>query len=198
MKYTFRVTGRPQGKGRPRSAPGQSRPYTPKHTVLLERRIRSAFQDAFPGFAPLAGPVRVTVTAVFDIPKSWPAATREAAKSGGVYHTGRGDADNIAKAGIDALNCIAFLDDGQVAILNVLKRYGSPERTVFTIEALEQPGGILTPGQSRAETKAIAAEQQRKGLKLGAPRKLRNAGTSEGDDTPLGRAIAAALVRDAK
>jgi len=40
-----------------------------------------------------------------------------------------GDADNIAKAILDGMNCIVYLDDTQVVDLVIHRRQGKPQRT---------------------------------------------------------------------
>lgn len=48
----------------------------------------------------------------------------------------REDVDNVAKAVLDALTCVAWHDDKQVADLHVKKRYGDTGYTEVTIEQL--------------------------------------------------------------
>ena len=79
MRLAFSIPGKPKGKERPRVAPGQSRPYTPKQTVEAEKAIRALFLEKFPDHQPWTGPVMLRFTAVFELPKSWPAELRAAA-----------------------------------------------------------------------------------------------------------------------
>lgn len=146
----FSIPGPPQGKGRPRTAPGQSRPYTPKETVLAEQRIRQIFKRKFPGMVPWTGPVMIRFTAVFEIPKSFNAALRNACLEGRVYATRKPDKDNIEKLISDALNGIAWVDDSQIQGGGV-KRYGGPERVDVVLELIE--GQPVTPSHDRRNAK---------------------------------------------
>ena len=70
------------------------------------------------GFA--AGvPLTATVTAFFTVPKSM--SKKKAAAMDGTPHIKRPDADNVAKAILDALNGHAYNDDSTIALLTVRK-----------------------------------------------------------------------------
>jgi hypothetical protein len=43
--FELRVTGQPQGKGRPRFDPARKRTYTPKETKVAEREVRAAWEE---------------------------------------------------------------------------------------------------------------------------------------------------------
>lgn len=122
----FRVNGIPQGKARPRFTKG-GRAYTPAKTRRYEEAVREAAQLAAQaqGFIKhdKGTPLRASVTAWFPVPASWPKKKRAAALSGALYPAVKPDADNIAKAVLDALNGIAFHDDKQVVSCTVSKRY---------------------------------------------------------------------------
>ena len=51
-----------------------------------------------------------------------------------ILPTKKPDADNIAKAILDALNGLAFYDDAQVVYLQVSKRYSNEPRAVVFID----------------------------------------------------------------
>ncbi|MFL6864063.1 MAG: RusA family crossover junction endodeoxyribonuclease [Allosphingosinicella sp.] len=107
---------------------------------------------------PLTGPVVVRVVCIFAVPTSWPEALRRAAAEARVMHVADPDLDQLVKQVKDALKGIAYVDDNQVCgYPNSAKRYGSPERTDVTIEALDQRPDEITPGQKRLE-KRIANE----------------------------------------
>jgi Holliday junction resolvase RusA-like endonuclease len=63
----------------------------------------------------------------FERPKSHSKIRRARAEP----KTSRPDIDNLVKLGLDALNGVAYIDDGQVYWLNAEKRYVGPD---------EQPG----------------------------------------------------------
>ena len=118
----FVVLGPPQAKERPRARimGGYARIYTPKKSAEYEAMVAEAAKRFFN--APIDGPVRLRVVAVFGLPKSWSRKKREAMR--GAYHTQKPDGDNILKAIEDGLNHVAWHDDSQVADARIVKRWG--------------------------------------------------------------------------
>ena len=57
----------------------------------------------------------------------------------GAFYTKKPDCDNIAKIILDALNGIAYDDDSQVAMLNVVKLYDADE-TMVKVTLVESGG----------------------------------------------------------
>jgi len=165
--------GVPVAKGRPRALArivkqgGIARAIvqliTPPATREAEARLQKLAKaymaaDVRPGGRnaprePLGGPVRMQIVAVYTPPPSWPKAAIAACHSGLVFHTGKPDADNLAKLVGDALNEIAYHDDSQVAELIVRKRYGSRARTDITISPLQST--TATPADKRRASLAI-------------------------------------------
>lgn len=142
----FAVPGQPQGKGRARvgRVGKHVRMFTPEKTVAYEGLIALAAQDAMAGAPPLEGPVKVTAFATFAIPASWSKKRKAEAR----FHTGKPDADNIAKAIGDGLNGILWRDDSQVAICIVAKVYGDIPGLVIAVEPIADSGaleGIIPP-----------------------------------------------------
>lgn len=131
---TIIIPGKPFGKQRPRA--GQGRIYTPDATVSFEQTVRQI--AAVKIRAPLEGPIRMTLEAVFVPAPSWSKKKRAAAL--GTLHTQKPDLDNIEKAILDGLNRIAFADDQQVADVRKLKRWGERAETIVTLEAVSCVG----------------------------------------------------------
>lgn len=129
---TFFVPGIPAGKGRPRFSRKSGRAYTPAKTANYESLIALAGSEAMDGRDLYDGPLSIKVTATFPIPASWSAKRKALA----LYHTGRPDADNIAKAAGDALNGIVWRDDSQLARISISKVYGSQPGLHVFVEAL--------------------------------------------------------------
>lgn len=123
---------------------------TPPDTKEAEAKVRDAFRRAHPRHRPYTGPVLLRFTAVFETPRSFNRALREAAARGKLYAVKKPDKDNIEKLIVDALNGIAFVDDQQV-MGGGLKRYGTPARLEISFEPLDSPDVPATPGQKRAE-----------------------------------------------
>ena len=101
-------------KRRPRiKRNGQS--YDPKENQREKRAMVAAFKAQCGAVAPLEGAVSVKVDIYRRMPKNRPKKLlRE-------LDTYKPDADNIAKAVLDAMNGLAFVDDSQVVSLTATK-----------------------------------------------------------------------------
>ena len=123
---SFTVEGTAVPKQRPRIS--GHRAYTPKRTKDYEERVLNAFRSSYGGFYPAFGkdtPVRICISVIQEIPKSWSKKKRLQAELGNIVPLSRnGDIDNIAKSILDALNGFAYEDDCQVTTLIVTKQYG--------------------------------------------------------------------------
>lgn len=119
----FEILGKPVAKARPRlSSRGYA--YTPQKTVNYENLVRYTFQSEYPNHKPFEGYVEASITAIFEIPKSYSKKkTKELLKTHNNYNH-KPDLDNIAKIILDSLNGIAYRDDSQVTILHLNKEYG--------------------------------------------------------------------------
>lgn len=188
-RVAFTVPGEPKGKGRPRAVPrivwkdGEPEAVvsliTPPDTKEAEARVRDAFRRAHPKHKPFTGPVLLRFTAVFETPKSFNRALREAAARGTLYAIKKPDKDNIEKLIVDALNRIAFVDDQQV-MGGGLKRYGTPARLEISFEPLDSPDVPATPGQKRNE----ARQQDELPLRPGKPRRANPSKSSNDKAVP--------------
>lgn len=118
------VVGEAVPKGRPRARVRAGRPqlYTPERTEIGEAWVRLCWVSQI-GLTLLAGPLQVRILVRKRIPKSWPELMRRLAERGRKRPTGKPDADNLAKLALDALNGVAWLDDGQIVDLHVSKAY---------------------------------------------------------------------------
>lgn len=128
------VPGTPQGKGRARF--GNGRTYTPAKTVAYEGLIALAAEQAMGGVDRLEGPVFLTITATFDIPKSRAKKIGAAMTNGIAWHVAKPDGDNILKAVGDGLNGIVWKDDSQVAFSKCMKMYGEKPGLDILVEVL--------------------------------------------------------------
>ncbi len=130
------LSGRPEGKGRPRFGKG-GRVFTPNATKLAEGRIIDAWKNA--GEPRLDGPIKVTLLLEVARPKSH-FTTKGVLNANGrrtPRPTGRKpDIDNALKLVMDALNRRAYRDDVDV-VQAVVERWWAPdgwERTLITVE----------------------------------------------------------------
>ena len=141
MMVTFCVPGEPVGKGRPRFCRvGKGvRTYTPPKTAEYEARVRAAFEAAHGGFRlPEGVPLRLSVMAVFSVPKSTSKRRAREMIDGKVPHTKKPDADNVLKAVADALAGVAFADDAAIVEMHIEKRYGSDPLTAVALSVVER------------------------------------------------------------
>jgi Holliday junction resolvase RusA-like endonuclease len=125
----FWVSGIPAGQPRPRAfiRNGSVRVYDPGTAEGWKGQIAVAFRD-LPFIEPWAGPVALTMKFYFPRPRSHFRTGRHAElmrDDSPVWHTGKPDSDNLAKAVADTLTHLAlWKDDAQVCRMIVSKQYG--------------------------------------------------------------------------
>ena len=139
-RIEFTYCGKVRGQGRPRFM--RSGHVHPKDEDIAYRRdLRAAYleQVGTDGFG--SEPVSVRISIRRPLPKSRPKRVESEPD------TYKPDADNIAKAVLDALSGLAYDDDRQVVFLSVIKysraRYGSDKdrmHVVITSACEEQEG----------------------------------------------------------
>ena len=126
------VVGKVKGKPRPRFriVAGHPQTYTTKEEREYERMIASEYRAQ--GGVRHEGELLVRITVRRALPKSRPKRVKSESD---VF---KPDADNIAKAVLDALNGVAWTDDAQVAHLEVHKmermRIGADVMRIDVIE----------------------------------------------------------------
>ena len=138
MRIQFSVIGEPRGKQRPRYTK-TGRVYTPSETVAYEKRIRSSFLWHIPDEAHtpvMSGPVRISIMASYQIPKSASVKQKQALES--MPATKKPDVDNIAKIVMDGLNKVAYEDDKQVVAVDVSKKWSICPGLLITVEDYEE------------------------------------------------------------
>lgn len=114
-RFELELEGLALTKARPRVTYGHA--YTPQRTREWEERVAIAFLQAH-GRPLLAGPVAVRIE----------------------FNQRRGDLDNLAKAILDGLNGVAWVDDAQVCQL-LLSRPWEPRGRARTWIAVEELRG---------------------------------------------------------
>jgi Holliday junction resolvase RusA-like endonuclease len=134
----FVVPGQPVGKGRPRASSqgGYVRMYTPAKTVTYEQQIARQATFAMNGMELLTTAINMRIVAFYGIPPSWSKRKQMQALNGELF-PGKPDADNVAKAVLDACH-VVYLDDKQVTRLLVEKEYSfEPRIEVYIHERLK-------------------------------------------------------------
>jgi Holliday junction resolvase RusA-like endonuclease len=126
IRRTFTVPGNPHGKERARTVTqgGRAHSYTPQKTVLYERLVRDSYNFTYPGEKPFTGPVELKITAYMPIPTSWSVKAKQEALAEIIKPTVKPDGSNILKSIEDGLNGIAYIDDKQITLAQVEKKYG--------------------------------------------------------------------------
>ena len=126
-KIEFFVPGTPVGKGRPRAARRGAGVvmFTPEKTADYESLVAATASNAMRAEAgPLfTGPLEAVLEMRFPVPASWSKAKRARALAGVEWHTSKPDADNVAKAILDACNGVVFRDDSQIVMLTATKEF---------------------------------------------------------------------------
>ncbi|NTV02460.1 MAG: RusA family crossover junction endodeoxyribonuclease [Chlorobiaceae bacterium] len=88
---------------------------------------------------PFKGPVKLSVVAVFQRPKSHFGTGKNTDKmrdDAPLLHVKKPDADNVLKFIKDALNGVFWVDDCQVCVATITKAYGEFPQVDVTIEEL--------------------------------------------------------------
>ena len=144
LSIAFVIPGEPQAKARARSRIMRARDgrqvvahYTPRRTAIYEAMVRALAYQAMAGARPTDRPVAVTIAAHRSIPASWQRSRRDKAVAGDVLPTSRPDLDNVAKAVLDGLTGVVYLDDSQVCDLTKRKRYSDRPRVEVWVRELD-------------------------------------------------------------
>jgi len=129
MTIAFFVAGHPKGQPRPRAVRrgAHAGVYDPGTADAWKSAVRDDALRNRPS-QPMDGPVAVSLTFIIPRAKS---RVRKATAHLPLWHDGKPDADNLAKAVLDALTPLGFFgDDAQVVRLTTDKRSAAQgERT---------------------------------------------------------------------
>ena len=90
--------------------------------------------------------IRISVLAVYPIPKSASKAKKTAMTDGSILPAVKPDVDNVLKLIMDALNGVAYLDDKQVVDARCAKMYADNPCTIVSIETVSNKDDILGIG----------------------------------------------------
>ena len=122
---SFTVATLPVAQPRARSSFHGGRPYVPSgHPIhVFKAVVQLAAHQAFQG-PPHDGPVILALQFLMPRPKSHGKRRRQ----GREPHTGKPDCDNLAKAVMDSLNEILWVDDSQIFCVSVTKLYAEDAR----------------------------------------------------------------------
>ncbi|KKN12270.1 hypothetical protein LCGC14_1018220 [marine sediment metagenome] len=114
---------------------------TPDHVLVWQQFAAAMARLAMKGRKPIEGAVKISLAAVFPIPKSWRKKKREEAVSGQVFHTVLPDATNILKATEDAFTKAGvWTDDSRVCLQDTVKLYGENPGVYVVVKEIEVAG----------------------------------------------------------
>lgn len=119
MALLFSIDGEPVAKGRPRASHrhGFFRLHTDRKTLAFERGVAAVARIAMDGAEPMQGALSVSLRFRLKPPKSMTKRMRLSVLSGETPYLGTRDLDNYAKATLDGMNAIVFVDDKQIVRL---------------------------------------------------------------------------------
>lgn len=122
-KITFTVPVVPRGWARARRKGNVY--FVDPETSAFKRAVTRCAAEAMRRSVLFEGPVEMIVISIMPVPASWSRKKTEAALAGQVRPVAKPDADNLAKAVMDALNLVVYRDDAQIVDLRSIKFYGA-------------------------------------------------------------------------
>ena len=120
----------PVAKGRPRLSKWGT--YTPKKTKDYEAYVQSLWAQQYGNMEPSQKPIKCDLTFEFEPPKSYTKTMRKRCLQE-IWHVKKPDTDNLIKSVTDSLNGLAYVDDSQIVVMTVEKKYGEESRTVIEL-----------------------------------------------------------------
>jgi len=137
----FSFSGTPVAKGRPRAtvrggAQRFATMFTDPKTRAYESAVKKLARVVMGDRPPFEGALSVSLRFRFEPPKSLSKRARAALLSGEAAYTGTKDVDNLAKAVLDGMNTVAFVDDVQIVRLFVTKVAAAKAGVDVRVEAL--------------------------------------------------------------
>jgi Holliday junction resolvase RusA-like endonuclease len=148
VQVAFVVDASPIGKGRPRF--GRGHVYTPQKTRDYETQVAWKAKFAMAGRRPISGPLRIALLFELAAPASWSKARSKSALDGEILPVGRPDLDNLIKCVLDAINCIVFADDSQIAEIFASKTYGAAPKVSASVTQILPPPWVDWPPSNEA------------------------------------------------
>ena len=140
----FIVPGEPCAQGRPRftTIGGYARAYDPAKSKNYKNFVKLlALQEMDKqGWLYTELPLKVTIAAYLECPKSKSKRFREAALSGKESPCKKPDVDNLFKTITDALSGVVYKDDKQICLGIIGKYYAEEPKVEVRIELLDNLG----------------------------------------------------------
>lgn len=134
MIRTLTIPGEPVAKSRPKVTSNGT--FTPTKTKNYETLVKELYWAEYHGQELLQGPLQMTLTAFFSIPKSVSKKRRQAMLERQEWPTKRPDIDNIIKSVADALNGLAYADDSAITYVVAGKAYAEIPKVEVILKEL--------------------------------------------------------------
>lgn len=125
---TFKIPGKPEGKGRPRFARRGKfvTTYTDNKTRTYESKIKDIAMVAMGASMPLTTPLEAFIYISYPVPASYSKVRKADCLANTERPTKKPDIDNVVKAVCDSINGVVYVDDTQIVDLHATKVYGEP------------------------------------------------------------------------
>jgi Holliday junction resolvase RusA-like endonuclease len=140
----------------PLPKPMRGKYYVQMHTPAEVRKWQFFAKhigiDQMKGRVPLTGALEVSITIYLPLPKSMPRKNVPLALAGTLLPVTRPDCSNYCKAIEDSLNGVTWLDDAQIAVLHVRKKFSDKPRVEILVEPIEMK---TAPVQDAAATASL-------------------------------------------
>lgn len=149
QEFLLIVSGKPEGKDRPRFNHKTGRTYTTKKTTLAESEIRRAWEDLGQPRFERGVPLRIDVVMVVTRPQGHFKKDGSLSAQGlrMPYPTTRKpDADNCLKLCMDSLNSRAYHDDVQIVSAHVDRIWGENPETRIKVRELPNLKELVDEG----------------------------------------------------
>ena len=156
------IQGAVTAKQRPKASRigGFIRVYTPTKTANYENYVKLCYQDQIGEmFAEEGVPLACDIHIYKLVPKSLSKKKTIAALNGQILPTHKPDLDNCVKSVLDALNKVAYHDDGQIVSLYIDKTYSEEEKVEVVLtkvnnkeEVKQSIRGFLNEKQANEES----------------------------------------------
>ena len=125
---TFKIPGKPEGKGRPRFARRGKfvTTYTDNKTRTYESKIKDIAMGAMGASMPLTTPLEAFIYISYPVPASYSKTRKADCLANTERPNKKPDIDNVVKAVCDSINGVVYVDDTQIVDLHATKVYGEP------------------------------------------------------------------------
>lgn len=135
-KQSMRVRAVPYFNDNTRKCDAFIKTYQKKEVTDYEKKVEICCMEQLGvNFTPITGAIKMIITIVCEIPKSMTKTDQAFIAQGGIiYKTTLPDlTDNLIKGICDGMQGRAYVNDGQICVIESQKIYGTDPRAIVTI-----------------------------------------------------------------